>query len=565
MIDPWSVCEYLKTEINREVINLKKSKKRPRTLGGIIEKEESLKDLFTKFKTNAAKLQHTEGTEEWLILQENLKIVEAQVKEGLDILVKTEITENKNTGRPRIVSTGNPTDTNSLTVPLTNNTKKCSSTTNLKLLGEISGTQEMHNDNPNPEPQPSPKPNPPPNPPPSPPPNPPPQPPPRVPIMEDYEFPMKKAIQCIPEYDGSVDRLQPFLVQISYFAKGIPDGEDESPLLNIVLMKLKGKAASRINRIKAETWEEMEENLTDEFSKKISMEEILSQVESLEQGSRESFTDYADRALRINESISEMENCRNLKHKTDEDDEDEEEPLSYAERSLKIHFLGGLRNKNLKNVAKMMKKKATFKELVKFLEHERVECEQLENIEQRNLKCRQPENQDSGKDTQQGTSQNYRKNPNNRNQFQGPNRNNGNQYNSNNANRYEGPSRPTYPYNNKGNGNNENYYQSHNNDRRYNNPRGNQDSWRNERQDYNWRESQNSRQGHDHNRNYDQNYTQPQNNGQNHNNYGQPQNNGQNYYRQSQNNGQQYNNRPQQGGQGYNNDYRQDPNFNRKN
>lgn len=50
---------------------------------------------------------------------------------------------------------------------------------------------------------------------------------------------MKDAIQCIPEYRGSVDELEPFLVQIQTFSEQIAVGQSERPLLNVVLTKNK--------------------------------------------------------------------------------------------------------------------------------------------------------------------------------------------------------------------------------------------------------------------------------------------------------------------------------------
>jgi len=232
-------------------------------------------------------------------------------------------------------------------------------------------------------------------------------------IEKQYIFPMSLAIQCIPEFHRSVDELEPFLEQIKYFADQIPDGDRQKPLLNIVLMKLKGKAASFINRIKSETLAEMLSKLRSTFSKNISAEEILQNIETLEQGFKESFTNYADRALRIQESLEALQEellqqqQQQLPHIT-----------SFAERSLRIHFIGGLRNVNLKQVAKAQKV-SSFNELIQILESEHKECEQLVHIEQRLQACKLSKNQQFNQNQYSGqrSFNNYDRNLNFNNSF----------------------------------------------------------------------------------------------------------------------------------------------------
>lgn len=196
--------------------------------------------------------------------------------------------------------------------------------------------------------------------------------------MTEWKFPMKEAIQCIPEFNGATDELEPFLVQIDHFAEQIPTGESEKPLLNVVLMKLKGRAATFINRIKSEKWKDMMPKLQKVFGRQVTVEEILQQIETIEQGRNECFKDYVDRALRIKECIDEIETHKN---------EEEEKKISFAERSLKIHFLGGLKNENLKQTAKAHRLQS-FDELIDLLNEVYVECEQIDKIEQRLQSCR---------------------------------------------------------------------------------------------------------------------------------------------------------------------------------
>ena len=183
-----------------------------------------------------------------------------------------------------------------------------------------------------------------------------------------YEFPTNMAIQCIPEYTGVPAELDGFLYQANFFAKQIPKGESEEPLVQVVMMKMKGKAASLFNRIYAETWEEVKLNLVKLFYEKVNLEEIFHEVETLQQGLNEPFIKFKERALKLKEHII------NHDHNTTED--------SYAMKNLRIHFLAGLRDKNLKIQARL-NKHLEFEELLEFLADEIVQLEQIQNIEER--------------------------------------------------------------------------------------------------------------------------------------------------------------------------------------
>lgn len=67
-------------------------------------------------------------------------------------------------------------------------------------------------------------------------------------------------------------------------------------------------------------------------------------VETFEQGEKETFQSYKDRVLTLKHK---SRNTKKTKGKEKEEDE------SYDQR---IHFLGGLKNINLKNLAKQTKK-----------------------------------------------------------------------------------------------------------------------------------------------------------------------------------------------------------------
>ncbi|XP_029712225.2 bromodomain-containing protein DDB_G0270170-like isoform X2 [Aedes albopictus] len=185
----------------------------------------------------------------------------------------------------------------------------------------------------------------------------------------NYNFPMQLAFQCIPEFNGSPDELNPFLYQIEFFANQFPANVNHAPLLNIVLLKLKGKATAYTSRIQGQTWLEVKQNLIREFSAKLSAEEILQKIEKLEQGFQESFKSYKERGFKILEAIRSIEPPGQLQP-------------SFAERSLKIHFLSGLRSSHLKLLAKTQRG-SSFADLLLFLEEEFVECEQMEDIGKR--------------------------------------------------------------------------------------------------------------------------------------------------------------------------------------
>ena len=109
----------------------------------------------------------------------------------------------------------------------------------------------------------------------------------------------------------------------------------------MVLLKLKGKAAAAIKHIRAETWPEVRENLAREFGVYTTIEAVIKQIEDLRQGANESFAAYRRRTLEIIDNL----------HKY--------EPANRADtamiRSLRIHFICGLRNNQLKQMAKTRK------------------------------------------------------------------------------------------------------------------------------------------------------------------------------------------------------------------
>lgn len=182
------------------------------------------------------------------------------------------------------------------------------------------------------------------------------------------EFSMKDAIKYIPEFKGVAEELDSFLFQCDSFAKLLSDEDSDEPLIQVVLTKLKGPAAASFKRVFASTWDALRVNLIKEFGERISLEEVFEKVETLAQNQSESYLSYRNRALKLKDLIEELTGlCK----------ED-----SYAIKNLRIHFIAGLNNPELKTVARS-KKHITFESLLDELEEECKEAETIRKIEGR--------------------------------------------------------------------------------------------------------------------------------------------------------------------------------------
>ena len=148
-------------------------------------------------------------------------------------------------------------------------------------------------------------------------------------------FSKAEAIQCTPVFNGLKEELDAFIYHIEHFLASIPGGETHEPLIYVVLLKLKGKAAAAIRRLRADTWPEVKLNLIKEFGDNTPIETLLENIETLRQNSDESFQDYKNRTLHIKSKIDEYNGC-------------ESEVLS---RHRKLHCIGGLRDSRLIQIA----------------------------------------------------------------------------------------------------------------------------------------------------------------------------------------------------------------------
>lgn len=289
--------------------------------------------------------------------------------------------------------------------------------------------------------------------------------------MAAYIFPMQTAVQCIPEFTGKAEEIDAFIAQIEFFYNQIPEpqpaagarepteeeirkrAEREGYLLNVVIMKLKGSASKLSRKLKGNTWEETKENLVREFSKAKSMEELAKEIETLEQKPKESFDEYKERALTIKSNI-------------DLATEEDGFGSQYAERTLKIHFLAGLRNTHLKQLGTTYRNRS-FEELVQYLKEECEGCEHVVDIERR-LKSMHG-NQDHRENY--NSNDNYQEN-NGRNNYRG-------------RGRYQ-PRGNNFDNRNYGGNNNQNYRNdNYNNDRNRNQQQPNENSRQNYNQNHN--------------------------------------------------------------------------------
>ena len=134
------------------------------------------------------------------------------------------------------------------------------------------------------------------------------------------------------------------------------------------MFKLKVKTASLFNRIVDESWDHVKTNVIKQFGEKVNVEAIFQQVETLQQEFNEPFTTYKERVLKLKEQI--LNN-----YATNAED-------SYAIKILNIHFLAGLKNQELKTLART-NKHLEFDDLLDYLVEEVVQIELIRKIEER--------------------------------------------------------------------------------------------------------------------------------------------------------------------------------------
>ncbi|XP_055622915.1 myb-like protein G [Toxorhynchites rutilus septentrionalis] len=259
-----------------------------------------------------------------------------------------------------------------------------------------------------------------------------------------YEFPMVTAIQCIPEFHGKSEELQP-LMQIDYFSNAFPENADQQPLLNVVYTKLKGEALMRLHDIQGDTWVNVKQNLKNGFQLQKCIGAIIKEIETLKQSSHESYNEYKIHAKELYRFVSALPEHGNE---------------SYANTVLRKHFLAGLRSRALALTGKSQRDK-TFPKLLDWLQKEIDEEEELREIHNRLQSTRMRTSQQQQSNYNRSTqANNYNYNRNNKNNRRGNNndyREQRNNYRGNNNN-YRG-NKSNYRRNNINFGKNYNNYQ----------------------------------------------------------------------------------------------------------
>lgn len=381
----FETLEEIKDYIFKEFENLNKNKNRPRSQQGIFLKTELLNDAFLKYETIVQKYENLNDTNTWNTLTDNLEIVRRKYEECLKILSKTKhtgkTTNNQHLESGKVINLRSRRVTvceDSFTENFDISTLNVSISETDLYFGPIRDpnilSSTLYNADYSDEES-------------------------KVELIKSlhefstkfdstyksffnkmaYVFPTEKAIQVIPEFRGAAAELDAFIYQIKHFAEIIEKlGENdaakeaETELIHVVLSKLKGPAAIKFKNILADTWEDVRDNLRKEFGSSFKLEELFQKIETLEQGQQETFQSYKDRVLQFKKHIEEYEK-ENFKDQTFE---------SYAQRSLRIHFLAGLKNRSLKNLAKT-KKDESLEDLIDYLEEECIDVEQIEQIERR--------------------------------------------------------------------------------------------------------------------------------------------------------------------------------------
>ncbi|XP_055644547.1 conserved oligomeric Golgi complex subunit 3-like [Toxorhynchites rutilus septentrionalis] len=381
MSNLWDECEKLRKEINREFVNLIKSKGRPRSLEGILSKSNKLKEQSILFEAYTKKLEHRGNDETWSELVNDLVTIQFQVKESLKILDETPIIQTscrsrKHTSTLELLKARRTSVSDEkLNTPILELKLKTRSAENLTMQNQAA-----------------------------------------------YEFPMVTAIQCIPEFHGKSEELQPFFMQIDYFSNAFPENADQKPLLNVVYTKLKGEALMRLHDIQGDTWANVKLNLKNSFQLEKSIGTIIKEIETLKQSSHESYNEYKIRVKELYRFVSALPEHGNE---------------SYANTVLRKHFLAGLRSRALALTGKSQRDK-TFPKLLDWLQKEIDEEEELREIHNRLQSTRMRTSQQQQSNYNRSTqANNYNYNRNNKNNRRGNNndyREQRNNYRGNNNN-----------------------------------------------------------------------------------------------------------------------------------
>lgn len=180
-----------------------------------------------------------------------------------------------------------------------------------------------------------------------------------------YEFPMDSAINCIPDFFGHAEDLTSFIDQINYFYSKMPKGVSHTPLINVIKLKLKGRAKFFANSISNLPWEKVEQNMIEEFSVKKSSVNIFKTISTISQKQFEKFKSYKNRALEI---LADLESVEDFNKN------------SLVMKNFKLHFIAGLNNIELQRTARNIVE-TDFRQFLNTLEHHYVSDEEFEDLQ----------------------------------------------------------------------------------------------------------------------------------------------------------------------------------------
>lgn len=436
MTDLQEECHKLIKYVTKEYANIRNHRTRERTLDGILEKQRQLSYALFSYEANLNKLRYRGNNEEFEKLLEPFYTVQLQVETALKILNETPInprekgkrTTAKTLAELRAKRRTSESD-NTLQVPrleLNNKSQSAEDLINCANRDDTKSSEMSENEN----------------------------------VYDNvqeaaYDFPMEKAMHCIPEFHGTPEELRPFIYQIDYFADQFPEGKLHTPLLNVVYTKLKGEALKRLTEIEGETWDETKGNLRRIFKITKSIGTVMKEIETLKQGENENIESYIIRANYLYQTIEA------LKTKGKE---------IYADASLRKHFLGGLKSKALTLAGKSQRDKS-FPALLEWIQVECEEEEELLDIHERlsssQKRTTYPNQNQKRNDNFQWNNGNYNHQNRNDNQRNNSNYNHNNNRNNNANNNGNRSNQNTYNNGNyNGSGNNYNRFQGNSNPQR---------------------------------------------------------------------------------------------------
>ena len=123
---------------------------------------------------------------------------------------------------------------------------------------------------------------------------------------------------------------------------------------------MKGKAAAAKRKIGGDDWPQVKANLNREIGDRTPIETILEKVETLRQGPNESFHDCKSRVLKLRSDVESFDGRISVT----------------MDKSLRLHCIGGLRNRQLVQLAQGHRELPLL-DLLNYLEEQHAECKEI--------------------------------------------------------------------------------------------------------------------------------------------------------------------------------------------